>query len=67
MSPYFSKDFIIFSFASEHTIVGVLMQKNQQNAKQPISLFNKVFMDGDLKYDIMEKKAYGIGHVFEGF
>ena len=43
------------------------MQKNQQNAKQPISLFNKVFMDGDLKYDIMEKKADGIGQVFEGF
>ena len=29
----FSKDFIILSFASKHTIVGVLLQKNQQNTK----------------------------------
>ena len=28
----FSKDFIVFSFASEHTIAEVLLQKNQQNA-----------------------------------
>ena len=27
--PYFSKDFIIFSFSSEHTIAEVLLQKNQ--------------------------------------
>jgi hypothetical protein len=28
-SPDFTKDFIMFSFASEHTIVGVLLQKNE--------------------------------------
>ena len=28
VSPDFSKDFLIFSFASEHTIAGVLLQKN---------------------------------------
>ena len=31
VSPNFGKDFIIFSFASEHTIAGVLLQKNEQN------------------------------------
>jgi len=31
INPDFSKDFIIFSFSSEHTIVGILMQKNDQN------------------------------------
>ena len=30
ISPDFKKDFIIFSFASEHTIVAVLLQKNDQ-------------------------------------
>ena len=29
VSPNFVKDFIIFSFASEHTIAGVLLQKNE--------------------------------------
>ena len=28
ISPDFKKDFIIFSFASEHTIAAVLLQKN---------------------------------------
>ena len=27
--PNFSKEFLVFSFASEHTIVGFLLQKNQ--------------------------------------
>ena len=29
VSPNFGKDFMIFSFASEHTIAGVLLQKNE--------------------------------------
>ena len=28
VSPYFDKDFLVFSWASKHTIVGVLLQKN---------------------------------------
>ena len=29
VSPNFDKEFMIFSFASEHTIAGVLLQKNE--------------------------------------
>eukprot|EP00253_Pinus_taeda_P015826 PITA_15826 len=32
--PQFDKDFIIFSFASEHTIVVVLLQKDDQDVKK---------------------------------
>ena len=39
ISPDFSKDFYIFSFASEHTIVDVLLQKNPQGQEQPIAFF----------------------------
>ena len=53
--PKFNKDFLIFSYAFEHTVVGVLLQKNDQNAEQPIAFFSKVLRDGELKYDIMEK------------
>ena len=31
INPYFTKYFLIFSFSLEHTIVGVLLQKNEQN------------------------------------
>ena len=48
ISPYFSKYFIIISFSSEHTIVGVLLQKNKQNAEQPIALFSNILRDAEL-------------------
>ena len=46
ISPDFSKDFYIFSFASEHTI---LLQKNPQGQEQPISFFSKALRDAPLK------------------
>ena len=54
VSPYFSKYFLIFSYASKHTIVGFLLQKNNQNVEQPIAFFSKELRDGELKYDIIE-------------
>ena len=60
VSPYFSKGFLFFSYASEHTIAGVLLQKDNQSVEQPIAFFSKVLRDGELKYDIMEKQAYAL-------
>ena len=60
VSPYFSKDFLIFSYASNHTIAGVFLQRNSQNVEQPIAFFSKVLRYGELKYDIMEKQAYAL-------
>ena len=37
ISPDYSKEFQIFSFASEDTIVGVLLQKNKEGQEQPIA------------------------------
>ena len=59
--------FYCFSFTYEHTIPGVLLQKNQHNAEKPIALFNKVLRDGELKYDIMEKKAYALVKCLKDF
>ena len=55
ISPYFTKDFMIFSFASEHTIAGVLLHKNEKNLEHPIAFYSKALRDSTLKYDIMEK------------
>ena len=55
ISPDFNKDFIIFSFASKHTIAAVLLQKNNQGYEQPITFFSKSLTDAPLKYNIMEK------------
>ena len=40
VSPYLFKYFLIFSFASEHTIAGVLLQNNNGGSKKPIFLFS---------------------------
>jgi hypothetical protein len=42
VSPDYSKEFLIFSFSSEETIVVVLLQKNEEGHEQPISFFSKV-------------------------
>jgi hypothetical protein len=41
VSPDYSKEFFIFSFTSEETIVAVLLQKNEEGHEQPIAFFSK--------------------------
>jgi hypothetical protein len=66
-SPNFEKNFILFSFASEHTIVGVLLQKDEQNFERPIEYYINTLRDSPLKCDIMEKKAYGLVKALKEF
>jgi hypothetical protein len=63
----YSKEFLIFSFASEDTIVVVLLQRNDQGYEQPISFFSKTLRDSELKYDIMEKQAYALVKSLKSF
>ena len=60
ISPDFTKDFFIFSFASKHTVVVVLLQKNIKGQEKPIEFFNKALRDAPLKYNIMEKQAFSL-------
>ena len=39
VSPDFTKYFLIFSYASEHTITAVLLQRNNENMEKPPSFF----------------------------
>ena len=55
ISPNFEKDFQIYSFASEHTIIGVLLQKNEEGYEHPIAFYSKTLRDAPLKYNILEK------------
>ena len=57
-SPNFAKDFILFSFALEHTIIGVLLQNDEQNFEIPIAYYSRTLRDSPLKYDIMKKQSY---------
>jgi len=55
INPDFSKEFLVFTFAFENTIAGVLLQKGKQGTKQPIPFFNRTLANADLKYNILEK------------
>jgi hypothetical protein len=55
ISRDYSKDFMIFYFASFDTVVVVLLQKNAEGLEQPIVFFNRALRDAEIKYDIMEK------------
>jgi hypothetical protein len=66
-SPDYLKEFLIFSFPSEHTIAAVLLQKNEEGFEQPIAFFSKSLRDTELKYDIMEKQAYAMVKALKSF
>jgi len=67
ISPDFTKEFLIFTFAFEDTIAGVLLQKGSQGTEQPISFFRKTLANAALKYNILEKQAYDLVKAIKDF
>ena len=67
ISPDYSKDFLIFSFASFDMIATVLLQKNEEGQEQPITFFSKVLRDVEVRYEIMEKHAYALVKALKSF
>ena len=45
VSPDYSKDLIIYSFASKDTIVGVLMQKDDEGNEKPMEFMSNSLRD----------------------
>ena len=48
----YDKPMHIFSFASFHTVVAVLLQKNEEGYEQSITFFSKSLQAAEIKYDI---------------
>lgn len=59
ITPNYTQDFILFSFASEHTMASVLMQKRDQ-LENPIAFFSGIIRDVALRYNIIEKQALAL-------
>ena len=49
ISPDFSKEFMVFTFASKNTIARVLLQKGQQGTDHPILVFTRTLANSKLK------------------
>jgi hypothetical protein len=67
VSPDYSKEFLIFSFASFDTVALVLLQRNAEGREQPIAFFSKALRDAELRYEIMEKQAYALVKALKSF
>jgi hypothetical protein len=63
----FAKYFILFSFALEHTMAGVLLHKDEKNFENPIAYFSRILRDSPLRYDIMEKQEYALVKALKEF
>jgi len=66
ISPDYSQDFILISFASDHPMAAVLMQKRDQLEK-PIAFFSRTITDAALKYNIIEKQALALVKALKDF
>jgi hypothetical protein len=60
ISPDYTKEFYIFSFASYDTLAAVLLQKNDEGIEHPVAFFSKTLRDAELRYDLIEKQAYAL-------
>jgi hypothetical protein len=67
ISPDYSKDFLVFSFASFDTVATILLQKNEEGLEQPIAFFSKALRDAEIRYEIMEKQAYALVKYLKAF
>eukprot|EP00253_Pinus_taeda_P031764 PITA_31764 len=66
VSPDYTQDFILFSFASEHTMAVVLLQKRDDH-ERPIAFFSRAIRDAALKYNIIEKQALALVKALKDF
>eukprot|EP00253_Pinus_taeda_P011960 PITA_11960 len=60
ISPDYSREFHIFSFASNDTIATVLLQVDEEGSEHPVAIFSKTLRDAELRYDMIEKHAYAL-------
>jgi hypothetical protein len=67
MSPDFSHDFTLYTFASDRYYVVVLTQKNVESNEIPIAFMSSAFKGAELNYPIVDQHAYAIFKVVKHF
>jgi hypothetical protein len=59
-SPDFSKDFFLYTFASDQSLAAVLTQKDDENNEAPISFMSTNLQGVELNYPAIDKQAYAV-------
>ena len=66
-SPNFDNEFMIYTFASDHSIVVVLTQKNEEGEEFLVSCMSTGLQGAELKYPTIEKQAFAVFKVVKHF
>jgi hypothetical protein len=60
MSPDFSQDFTLYTFASDRSFVTMLTQKNVENNEILVFFMISAFKGEELNYPVVDQQAYTI-------
>lgn len=66
-SPDYKKPFNLYSFASNHSVVGVLTQKYEEDKEKPIAFMSAPLKDVALNYSLLDKQAYALVRAVKKF
>jgi hypothetical protein len=67
MSPDFSQDFTLYTFASDRSYAAVLTQKNSENNEVPIAFMRSAFKGAELNYPAVDRQAYVVFKAVKNF
>ena len=66
-SPNFDNDFILYTFPSDHSIVAVLTQKNEDREEFLVSFMSTGLQGAELRYPTIDKQAFAVFKVVKHF
>ena len=67
VSPNFEKDFIIYCYASEHSLSSILTQPNDEENEAPIAFMSVPLKKHELNYTPIEKHAFVVVKTLKQF
>jgi hypothetical protein len=67
MSPDFSQDFTLYTFASDRSYAAILTQKNAENNEVPITFMSSAFKGVELNYPVVDRQAYDVFKAIKHF
>jgi hypothetical protein len=56
----FNRDFFLYTFASDQSLVAVLTQKDDDNNEAPVSFMSTNIQGVELNYPAIDKQAYAV-------
>lgn len=59
-SADYKRPFYLYSFASEHSMAGILTQRDEEEREKPIAFMSSPLRDTALRYPMLDKQAYAL-------